>query len=437
MEVGELLKRWRARRSLSLSGLADLAQVSKATISRWESNQSVPDVATLLPVLQVLKCSESEKIEALGRIGRPRAVRELEKIDRRSRINLSEIGAPVVSTGELLRAMRLRRRMTLSHLSAEIGVRESTLSQWENGKRLPSDEHLQLLRKVLRADESEIFAIRSGVFPQQSNLKTLDDFVESFENIQRRTWLFNQSTNILEWIAFAQNCWRMAQTTTWGTGLLRESYTALSAIAHAQDKHELSLYFAKKAIDIPTGMAPSLSLWHPGLFALYEVFDRMNNYPVPNIIKKFEEVYRTVDEKYQKFRVACELAVAYSDQKEKSQVTYWFDLASHIVEHSAKQFMHYEMNWYKAQSHLVAGQPELALKVFPNVRTIISSMVPPNEGVRAIAYSMVGDDNQVEKIMIEICKSSERSGAFNSYTERLKKIIEHRDYSNLYLKIWS
>jgi transcriptional regulator with XRE-family HTH domain len=386
MEIGELLKRWRVRRSISMSALARFSQLSKATISRWESNQSAPDIPTLLQVLQVLNCSEAEKLEALVLLGCPRAVRELGKIDQHGKINLAEVGAPVVSSGELLRAMRLRSRMTLSQLSAAIQVRESTLSQWENGQRLPSDENLQRLGDVLKAKQTEISAIRSGRFPLQSNHKTLDDFVESFEKIMYRTKYIDRSTYELEWIAFAQNCWRIAQTEPWGTGLLRQSYTVLSLLAAMGDSIELSVYFAKKATDIPVGTAPVLVSFHPRMLCLYEKLYESSFDNVSNIIRILSETYESAESQYQKFRLACELAIACSTVQNHKQTAYWLDEARRLKYGPAEEYMISQINWYEAQSSLMNGCPELALKVLPHKGALTDGYMRPVEGTRAVAY---------------------------------------------------
>ena len=53
--------------------------------------------------------------------------------------------------GKLLRDIRLSSLKTQKEFSAEIGVGESTLNRWENGKKLPKISMLRRLTAYLEA----------------------------------------------------------------------------------------------------------------------------------------------------------------------------------------------------------------------------------------------------------------------------------------------
>lgn len=64
--------------------------------------------------------------------------------------------------GQLIRQRRITRGLTLCELSRILGVSDSSLSRWENGKRTPSIKRFDSIMKAL---DSEILVIGSELIP--------------------------------------------------------------------------------------------------------------------------------------------------------------------------------------------------------------------------------------------------------------------------------
>jgi transcriptional regulator with XRE-family HTH domain len=166
--IATLLKTWRTERGFSLSGLALKAGIGKATLSRWEAGQKLPRIAELESVIDALGVSSAQRHEALVSLEVPRALHRLR-----------ETNQDVPLRGDLLRAMRMRRRRTQTEVAAQIGVSQATLAKWEATEDWPSVERLHALCYALEAHEDEVVALtrmRPASQPEQVTEITWDTY---------------------------------------------------------------------------------------------------------------------------------------------------------------------------------------------------------------------------------------------------------------------
>ena len=63
MELGERIRRYRARAGLSQEGLADRIFVSRQTISNWENDKSYPDIKSIVLMSEVFQISLDDLIK--------------------------------------------------------------------------------------------------------------------------------------------------------------------------------------------------------------------------------------------------------------------------------------------------------------------------------------------------------------------------------------
>ena len=82
----------------------------------------------------------------------PRAVKRLRDV--------VDISPPV--SGDLLRAMRMRRGWTQQATAKRAGIAQGTLARWERTEDWPSAERLHTLCYVLQAQEAELIALTCG-----------------------------------------------------------------------------------------------------------------------------------------------------------------------------------------------------------------------------------------------------------------------------------
>ncbi len=152
----------RTTRNVSLSRLAAQAGVAKSTLSRWETGQALPRLPELQAVLNALDASAAHRRQAIEMIGAPRALAVLRDADRRAADQAGMEAADAPSAGDLLRAMRLRRGLTVDEVASALDVSARSVRAWEHSDARLTAQHLHSLCRLLGATEQEISALTAG-----------------------------------------------------------------------------------------------------------------------------------------------------------------------------------------------------------------------------------------------------------------------------------
>lgn len=150
-----MLREIRIGHALSISRLAARAGVDKGTLSRWESGACEPRLPELEAVLGALAASERERALVLVRMDAPRAARAMRE---------SPPGLELPpSRGDLLRALRCRRRLALGDIARALRVSVSTVSRWESCQVGIPDSRLSALLDALgvQAEEREWISLQA------------------------------------------------------------------------------------------------------------------------------------------------------------------------------------------------------------------------------------------------------------------------------------
>ena len=155
-KLGGNIKEWRVGRGLTLDKMAAAAQVSKRTLIRWEQDQSQPRLPELEAVLAALQVTTLQRRRAMELLDAPRAAVLL-----RQESAATDEAAPPLS-GDLLRAMRLRKGRTLEDTAQEIGLSASVISRWERSEMWPEPGNLHRLCYALGAGAEEVTALTTG-----------------------------------------------------------------------------------------------------------------------------------------------------------------------------------------------------------------------------------------------------------------------------------
>ena len=79
MDLGERICRLRNERNMSQGDLADALEVSRQSISKWETNGSVPDLDKLVKLSELFDISLDELIAGKEKAGQPAATPEIEQ----------------------------------------------------------------------------------------------------------------------------------------------------------------------------------------------------------------------------------------------------------------------------------------------------------------------------------------------------------------------
>ena len=206
-----LLRQWRVQRRLSLGALAQKSGVHAATLSRWETGRNYPRSTEVGAVLNALMVSRSEREEALRLLATPRTVRLLEH----------PTGQLPPLSGDLLRAMRLRKGLTQLQVAQPLGITQGMLAKWERSEDWPSAERISALCHLLDAREEELTALLSNQFVSEP----VQEDVE-WEEMEGRigALLFTSPLADLEFLALEERLWRQTARSASNQHLLDITY---------------------------------------------------------------------------------------------------------------------------------------------------------------------------------------------------------------------
>jgi transcriptional regulator with XRE-family HTH domain len=153
--IGTLIREARTMRNMSLRGLAAVAQLAPSTLSQWETGKALPRIPELNAVLEALRCSEALRLEAYACIQAPRALAEFRETGCLVADDSGLERTWLPTSGDLLRALRRRKHLSLEQAAALLGVKPSTISRWEMSKSTQSEEHCDAYCHILSVEPDE------------------------------------------------------------------------------------------------------------------------------------------------------------------------------------------------------------------------------------------------------------------------------------------
>lgn len=139
----EKLKVLRKKKGLTQKDVADLVHVDRVRITNWENGKREPNFENL----SMLACIFDVSIDFL--------LSEYLEISKEAYLKLKEEKKNLFSVR--LKELRLKKGLTQTELGEKVGVKQSTFTNWENGKREPSYENLVKLADLLEVSLDSLF----------------------------------------------------------------------------------------------------------------------------------------------------------------------------------------------------------------------------------------------------------------------------------------
>jgi transcriptional regulator with XRE-family HTH domain len=195
--LGARLREWRTAQGLGVSTLAARAGIARATLFSWESGAHQPRVPELSALLGALGATPGQREEVLALLDAPRALRAM-------RGSIAEADETLPATGQLLRAMRRRKGLTLAQVAEGMQVRPSTVCRWEAGEIRVPEERRPALFDLLAARPEERKALAAGIhfcLPPSREPATVEAIWVSFAQICERAARDEQRLSELEVLA--------------------------------------------------------------------------------------------------------------------------------------------------------------------------------------------------------------------------------------------
>jgi transcriptional regulator with XRE-family HTH domain len=261
--LGDFLQTLRASRRLGLSAAAQAAGVHRSTLHRWEQGDTLPRLSELEALLSVLKADPNQKRQALLRLDAPRGKTQV----REDIVRIGEhlgIGS-MPHGGDLLRALRMRRGLSLDEAASRIQITGGTLRRWEKMEVWPSLEQLHRLCYTLGAQEEEILALTVGRFAQiwgdKENV-TLESLQQRLEDISASRFALMQSQLIeLSLLTLEAQLWALAARSAGGRRLLAQVYTLHAHILSDQERFAEMGQHADRALAIAPEKSTREEFW--------------------------------------------------------------------------------------------------------------------------------------------------------------------------------
>lgn len=246
--LGNYLRQLRLAAAFSMNQLAQKAQISQSTISRWEADKNRPSIQELESVLSALGASELQTKYALTKLNAPRAVMRLKETQG----DLLLWGNRAPAYGDLLRAMRLRKGWTLDECARLIGVQKSAVSRWENSDALPSSDHLHALCHALGAHPREMIALTSGhvhLHTWEPPLRSCDGFDARLGALQEDVWHGERDLMDLRFLSLQAQLRHATDRLPMAENLLSKTFTTYSQWLSFEGRIAESERYAYRALN--------------------------------------------------------------------------------------------------------------------------------------------------------------------------------------------
>lgn len=261
--LGDFLRTLRTSRRIGLTAAATAAGVHRTTLHRWEQSEVLPRLAELEALLSALQADAKQKRQALLLLDAPRAKNQV-------RAEIVRIGdqlgiGTMPSGGDLLRALRLRRRLSLEEVANRIQTTSGTLRRWEKMEVWPSLEQLHRLCYALGAHEQEVVALTVGRFAQvgvEKETVSIEALQQNFDDINASHFELMQSQLMdISFLTLESRCWFLAARSAAGRRLLAQIYTRHAHFLGEQGSFEEMGQYADRALDIAPEKSTGEAFW--------------------------------------------------------------------------------------------------------------------------------------------------------------------------------
>ncbi|MES2465528.1 MAG: helix-turn-helix transcriptional regulator [Armatimonadota bacterium] len=259
-DFGRLLRRLREKRGLSLAETAQAAGIARTTLNRWEIGTYKPRLPELDAVFTAIEPTPAQRKEAMALLEAPRAqtqvLADIKRVGAESGIGAMPAG------NDLLRAMRLRRGLSLDELAMRLGVTSRTLRFWEKGEVWPSDTQIQSLCYVLKAHEAEMIALTCGrrTLLSSAGEMRVGDIERQLASLVANTY-YSAALGDLRFLTLEAHAWRFAVKQASGRRLLANVYAQHASFLSVQNRFAESATVAARALELLPAKGSRDSFW--------------------------------------------------------------------------------------------------------------------------------------------------------------------------------
>ncbi len=230
------------------------AGIARVTLNRWETGVFQPRLAELEAVLQALEVTPEQRERALALVEAPRAVIRQRADAGESKADLVERAGHAPAIGDLLGAMRRRRRLTLEQAAALLGVSARTMRRWESSTAALPIERLDDLCRLFGGMPEERLALSARRLwlwtPDTTGAQTLDALEQQFKDIYTQRYSLMQSQLMeLHLLTLEAQIWPFAARSATARHLLAQVCAAHAHFLSDQERYNEMGVFANRALE--------------------------------------------------------------------------------------------------------------------------------------------------------------------------------------------
>lgn len=259
------LKALRLGRKMTQAQLAARSGVTLRALAYWEAGRHAPGSQELNGVADALQLTAEERQALVALLPAGKAAKLIQVLPAWSDI------APPPGIGDLIRALRWRKRMLPEQLAHALGVNRTTIVRWENAKTVPGEEMRLRLCDTLDAlpPERAVLLVSGNAPPLwDGNAPNLEACREEAERLSRDSYaqvdpLFDMRAHLL-----AGTLYNLASRQPQARPILAQTYAAHARFACIRGDDAAALDYAGRSLQlIREGEKPHEGVLYRALWA--------------------------------------------------------------------------------------------------------------------------------------------------------------------------
>ena len=238
-DFGSRLKAFRQNRKLTQAQLAEQSGVTTRALAYWEAGQHAPGNTELNSVAEALQLTLEERQALMALLPTGKAG----KLARVTSV-WSEI-APPPGIGDLIRALRWRKRWSREQLAHTMGVHRTTAIRWEEFHVTPSPETLTRLCDVLGAlPEERAVLLTAQATPLKEGPPLLENCRNEAAQLEQECYTAVDPLFDLRGYLLAGNLWHLAARQPTALPVLAQTYAAHACYSCLRGNYAAALDFS-------------------------------------------------------------------------------------------------------------------------------------------------------------------------------------------------
>lgn len=262
--IGTFVRELRQHRRWTIEELARRAGLSRATLSNWERGLFQPRLRELTAALDALGATPRQRERALTLVQAPRAIARLrEEAEEQLPAHVGEAGfAP--TCGDLLRALRARRRLGREQVAARLGVHPRTILRWEQAATAVPEERFEELCSLLGARPEERSVLRCRrllIAPALFQRLSLDRVEAELDVLADQVERYDCPLGDLRLLMVEAQVWSEAARSEPARRMLARAFGIHAAYLHWQGRFSEANHYGNRALDMLDMAGPPQWFW--------------------------------------------------------------------------------------------------------------------------------------------------------------------------------